>query len=224
MSHDHMLNRAQAIADLVLALGKVNRATWHPDGTPETDTTHTVMLALLAADLAPEADPPLDRGEVALYAIVHDLVEAYAGDTNTARGLSLDAMASKAEREAAALARIKQDLSASPWIINLIEGYELQINPAARFVRFLDKVTPKLTHVRNGCAAVKAIGMTLDEVREKHAQQGAELRGRYPEQDLADRVFHAACDACEVAYVDAALPFDDPLMLTDLELQELTGG
>lgn len=199
-----VLERAQAIADLVLALGQVNRATWHPDGTPETDTTHTVMLALIAADLAPHAG--LDRGEVAIYALVHDLVEAYAGDTNTARGLSADQALSKAAREAAALARIKRELAGSPWLIEVIESYEAQVHPAARWVRYLDKVTPKLTHRRNGCGAVKAIGMTRDEVLAKHKHQGDELRARYPDLPLADHLFRAACTACEVAFDEPTTP------------------
>jgi hypothetical protein len=46
---------------------------------PESDTDHTVMLALIACALAPIVDARLDVGLVAQYALVHDLVEAYAG-------------------------------------------------------------------------------------------------------------------------------------------------
>ena len=192
------LARAQALADVALALGEVDRATRHPDGRPETDTTHTVMLALIAADIAPSLG--LDPGEAALFALVHDLVEAYAGDTNTARGLDPHAAAAKAQREALALTRLRDELAASPWVIELINRYEAQAEAVPRLVRYLDKVTPKLTHRRNGCAAVKAIGMTREEVLDKHAVQGAELRARYPEHRAVALLFDAACAACELAF------------------------
>ena len=193
------LDRIQAIADLTLALGEVNRATQHPDGRAETDTTHTVMLSLIVIDLAHENG--VDRADATLFALVHDLAEAYAGDTNTARGLNPQQVQDKSEREAAALARIREDLSASPWVSSIIAHYEAQTNPAARFVRYLDKIMPKLTHRRNGCAAVKALGMTLEEVREKHVKQGLALRKQYPEFPALDALFWDACTACEIAYL-----------------------
>ena len=116
------LDRIQAIADLTLALGEVNRATQHPDGRAETDTTHTIMLSLIAADLAP--DDGVEIADAVLFALVHDLAEAYAGDTNTARALNPEQAQAKAEREAAALTRIRQDLAASPWIAAAIDAYE----------------------------------------------------------------------------------------------------
>ncbi len=116
------LDRIQAIADLSLALGEVNRATQHPDGRAETDTTHTVMLSLIVIDLAHENG--VDRADATLFALVHDLAEAHAGDTNTARGLTSEQVQDKAVREAAALARIREDLSASPWVSSIITHYE----------------------------------------------------------------------------------------------------
>ena len=196
------LDRIQALADLTLALGEVNRATQHPDGRAETDTTHTVMLSLIAADLAP--DEGVEVADAVLFALVHDLAEAYAGDTNTARALNPEQAQAKAEREAAALARIRQDLTASPWIVAAIDAYERQEDPACRFVRYLDKIMPKLTHRRNGCAAVKAIGMTVQDVRENHVKQGIALRTQYPEFPTLDALFWDACTAAEIAYLKGA--------------------
>jgi len=196
------LDRIQAIADLILALGEVTRATRHPDGRSETDTTHTVMLSLIAADLAPSEG--VEVADAVLFALVHDLAEAYAGDTNTARALNPEQAQAKAEREAAALARIRQDLAASPWIAAAIDAYERQEDPACRFVRYLDKIMPKLTHRRNGCAAVKALGMTLQDVRENHIKQGLTLHGQYPEFPSLDALFWDACTAAEIAYFKVA--------------------
>lgn len=195
---EKLLDRVQAIANLAMALGKVNRATTHPDGTWETDTTHTIMLALVAADIAQDLN--LDRGDVLALALVHDLVEAYAGDTNTLRELSIDESNQKKEREKAALARIRKDLSDSQWIIDLIDRYEAQDDPASRAVRYLDKIMPKLTHLLNGCRSVKESNMSCSELIQRHTKQGIKLRMQYPEFDMLAELFDAACAASEEAY------------------------
>ena len=71
-----MIARATAIAQLALRFARVERVTRHEDGVrPETDTDHSIMLALVACDLAPEG---LSRPRVAEFSVVHDLVEAYS--------------------------------------------------------------------------------------------------------------------------------------------------
>lgn len=64
--------RQLAIADLILRFGRVNRATLHPDGERwETDTDHTVMLAVLALEIVAD----LERYATALLGLerlVHD--------------------------------------------------------------------------------------------------------------------------------------------------------
>lgn len=199
---DDLLAAAQALADLALALGDVHRATLTPDGRPESDTTHTCMVGLVAVGLAHHADVPLNLGLVAMYALVHDLVEAYAGDTNTAQGLTDQQAADKAAREAAALARLRLDLAATPVLVDLIDSYERQLAPEARWVRYLDKVAPKLTHRRNGCAAVRRLGMGLGDVQRSHHLQGDALRRCYPDLPTAGRLFDAAAAACEAAYLE----------------------
>ncbi len=72
------------IGKLILTFAKVNRVTLHEDGvTQESDTDHTVMLSVSACALASKLYPELNLGKIAQFAIVHDLVEVYALDTNT---------------------------------------------------------------------------------------------------------------------------------------------
>lgn len=144
----------QAFMDLgalVLAFGRVNRVTCHPDGTtPESDTDHTVMLGLLACAFAARFASHLDLGKIAQFALVHDLVEVYAGDTATAKTLSDEARADKQAREEAALKRIRAEFDAEfPWIGETIEAYESLETPEARFVKVADKVMPKITNTLN---------------------------------------------------------------------------
>lgn len=181
-----------ALSRLALRFGQVHRVTLDAQGRRESDTTHTVMLALLAGALCEHEAVPLDCEAVVALALVHDLAEAYAGDVSTVRALSLAEANAKAAREEDALARIRAELAAFPWIVAMIDRYEAQACPESRWVRYLDKITPKLTHRDNGCAVPKAAGMTLAELRKRHAYQGAELAAMYPAFTFARELFEAA--------------------------------
>lgn len=183
MTVDGALN----IARIALAFGEVNRTTAHPDGRPETDTTHTVMLALLVAHLA--RDEGLDAGLSSNFAMVHDLVETYALDTCTARELSPEACADKERRENAALERLRRDFGENSWVISMIDRYMQQVEPEARLVRYADKITPKLTHILNRGLALQTIGMTVEEMAEKHLAQGKQLELQYPELTATRALF-----------------------------------
>jgi putative hydrolase of HD superfamily len=162
---------------LVLDFGRVDRITFHPDGvTPESDTDHTVMLGLLACALADRYFPDLSVGLIAQYALVHDLVEVYAGDTPTLRMPSADATAAKQQREHAAYLRIQGEFAKTlPWLPTLIGGYEARFQPEARFVKALDKLLPKITHVLNGAVTIHQQGMTPVELADRYETQIGEL-------------------------------------------------
>jgi 5'-deoxynucleotidase YfbR-like HD superfamily hydrolase len=180
---------------LSLAFGCVNRITYHPDGiTPESDTDHTVMLGLAACALADGTG--LDVGLVAQYALVHDLVEVYAGDTATLRALPEREKASKREREEEAFWRIEREFTALPWLAQTIAAYEGLTSPEARFVKALDKLLPKITHILNGCVTLREQGMSVADMKARYALQVEELKvyaADFPtifelRADLVDRV------------------------------------
>lgn len=201
------LDRAVSVADVALRFGRVERATFHHDGLrPETDTDHTVALGLLAIELAVLWGNPngVSPGTVALLSLVHDLVEAECGDTNTLEGLTPEGQAAKAQREAAALETLRKrfgsDFAGDSLIIDAIEIYEAQVLPDARFVRYLDKVTPKLSHILNGAACVRRQGRTVAWLHACHEEQGAQLRAAYPEwASTVGELFDAAARAAEQA-------------------------
>jgi 5'-deoxynucleotidase YfbR-like HD superfamily hydrolase len=184
------IDHAIAIASAALTFGQVKRATLHPDGSEETDTTHTVMLAMVVADIARAEG--LDVGLAVQFAVVHDLPETYAGDTCTARALSPVAAAAKAEREAASLDRLVAELGPC-WSTSMVRRYEAQHEPEARLVKCADKILPKLTHILNSGRALAAIGMTPAESEVNHAAQGAKLRAAYPDFAATHALFDAAC-------------------------------
>ena len=201
------------LADLALQFGRVHRVTFHPDGLrPETDTDHTVMLAILACELGQvyNATVPashrmhrLNLGLLAQLAIVHDLIEAEAGDTNTFAGLTADDQREKEAREARALASLRARLG-DGWTVQAIDAYEWQDDPEARFVRYLDKITPKLTQALNGSMQSRKAGRDVAWLHARHRKQGAELAERYPEwAPVLGPIFDAACEAAERALAEA---------------------
>lgn len=112
----------------------------HPDGRPENDAEHSFMLGLVAVPLAEQYYPELDSGLVAKYALVHDLPEAYVGDTPT-HNIDDAGLKTKADLERAGRGQLKKEYTPlAPSLVMLLEKYEQQTDPEARFVRMLDKL------------------------------------------------------------------------------------
>lgn len=152
------------IGKLILRFAKINRATFHEDGLrSESDTDHTVMLAVSSCALASKLyKDVLDVGIVAQYAIVPDLVEAYVGDTDSF-GISHEGREEKEKREAQALGQIHKEFdSIYPWIGETISSYEKLDTKEARFVKTVDKAMSKITHVINSGAYFKKKNMDAD--------------------------------------------------------------
>lgn len=160
-----------SIAALALKFGRVERVTRHEDGIrPETDTDHTVMLAVTACALADRFEPGLRIGLIAHLAIVRDLVEAYAGDTNTAAGLNPEEKAAKEERERLAFKKIHEVFAGTfPWITEMIEKYESLDTQEARLVKCVDKIMPKAMHILNNGAVLATLN--YDFYHEEQRQQ-----------------------------------------------------
>lgn len=168
------------IGKLVLQFARVNRVTLHEDGvTPESDTDHTVMLLVCACALAQKLYPHLDIGRVAQFAVIHDLVEAYAGDTNTFN-ISDEGRKAKEEREEQSLKRIKIEFDeVYPWISKTIEEYESLVSDEAQFVKMMDKVMTKLTHRINVGAYLKKEQKSKDETLMHYSKQTQALEAKY---------------------------------------------
>lgn len=114
----------------------------------ENDTEHSYNLAMTAWYLAQQF-PELDKDLIIRYALVHDLVEAHAGDTY-AFG-SEDDLASKHQREEEALAKLKKDWPDFADMNEAIQAYEDRADAESRFVYALDKILPAMvTYINEG--------------------------------------------------------------------------
>ena len=161
-----------------MQFAQVERGTGDLAGNHESDTDHTVMLGLTAMALA-EYDPRLDRGKVAQYTLVHDLVEVYAGDTPTLHQDKVDFTA-KAEREAAALEKLREQFGQIfPAFIKLIDDYENLIDLESKFVKTLDKSMPAITHLFNGGWTVDGEFESAQQLRENSRKHTEKLAATY---------------------------------------------
>jgi 5'-deoxynucleotidase YfbR-like HD superfamily hydrolase len=107
----------------------------------ENDAEHGFLLATLGCAVAQQMNPQLDLGKISQYALVHDLVEAYAGDTTI--WASAEEHESKIEREEQALKLIEERFgNRFPWVHETIKKYELFDEPESCFVYALDKIIP----------------------------------------------------------------------------------
>jgi 5'-deoxynucleotidase YfbR-like HD superfamily hydrolase len=190
------------LAGTLLDFGKVERATRHQDGkTMETDTTHTVMLAVVACCLAERYAPELDRGAIAQLALVHDLPEVYAGDTQTLYALTPQAQQDKERRELAAEDQLVREYQMFLWLVAWLRSYGDQSSKEARWVRAVDKLLPKLTHLLNDVCVPLSKGMTGAELDLRYRRQFSEMvyAHCWPElmdlyENLAKRVLARAAE------------------------------
>lgn len=135
----------------------------------ENDAEHSYELAMLcwflAAGINREQSESLNLERVFKYALAHDLVEAYAGDTNT---FNKDEVSTKHEREHAAFEKIKIEFIFFPDMVEAIEHYELQNDSESVFVKSVDKIVPILANLREYGKSWKKFNqyLTLDELSE----------------------------------------------------------
>jgi 5'-deoxynucleotidase YfbR-like HD superfamily hydrolase len=152
--------------ELACSYADVRRITRSRDDDFETDASHSLHLALLALPYAAENYPELDQSKLAIYALIHDIVEGYAGDVPSL-GASEDRMRQKAIDEAAALDTIKEKFSLRyPHFVAMIFGYEHIIDDEAKFIKTFDKMDPGFTHIyNNGSVITNELGiMTSDDL------------------------------------------------------------
>ena len=129
--------------EVLLPLADIRRTMVIPGqpDRPENVAEHTFFLAGLACVLANRVDPALDTGKVAQFAIVHDMVEARAGDVSI--WAPAEELRAKRSREEGALDDLDAEFGAVfDWFGRTSRAYEQLDCPESRFVYALDKLVP----------------------------------------------------------------------------------
>lgn len=146
--HFGVSNKIQKIAldlaEMAINFSEVKRVPRYTPETRESDVEHSFMLGFVAMTVAEEHFPELDSGLIAKFAYIHDLVELITGDVATF-AISQAELKNKEEREKAALSILTNMLPPSAAL--LLEVYEEQTVPEARFIRLMDKLMPVLVDI-----------------------------------------------------------------------------
>ncbi len=132
----------------------------------ENDVEHSYSLAMLAWYVLDTGKFLLDREKVLRYALAHDLVEVYAGDTYL-YSEDKELLASKPERERLAAKRLAAELPEVPEMHEALRAYVARDDPESRFVYALDKIEPILKIYLDGGRTWREKGITLEMLYEK---------------------------------------------------------
>lgn len=156
------LNKLLSFAQILAELQAVERVIRVRGGDRwENDVEHSYSLAMLAWYILDTERLPLDRDLVFRYALAHDLVEVYAGDTYLySEDQAL--LASKPERERLAAERLAAEFPEVPEMHAAIRGYVVKEDPESRFVYALDKIEPILKIYLDGGETWQEKGVTLE--------------------------------------------------------------
>jgi putative hydrolase of HD superfamily len=109
----------------------------------ENDVEHSYSLAMLAWYLNETYKINLDSDKLFKYALAHDLVEVYAGDTYFYHN-NEQVLKDKIERELEASYKIKEEFSDFLELHEIIEQYESRADAESKFIYALDKMEPVL--------------------------------------------------------------------------------
>ena len=139
---------------------EVVRVARSPNGKKfENDTEHSYQLAMVAWFLIEQDKLKLNKELCLMYALAHDLVEVYAGDT-----LFFDttSISTKHKREKDALHKIKKRFPNFNNLAIIIEKYESKKDKESKFIYALDKVlTPLQIYLENG-KLWKEVGVSFE--------------------------------------------------------------
>ena len=149
MNARQQANRLLELQSLLVQFLEIERLVFVPDGKYqdrfENDIEHSFNLAMLAWYLS-QGYPNLDKNKIIQFALIHDLVEVYAGDV-MAIGRTKEEENHKKLAEKNAFAKLKKNWPDFQDMTNAIDSYEKQDSPVSIFVKSLDKLAPLLLQI-----------------------------------------------------------------------------
>lgn len=185
---NHKLRKLFNFVDFLYKFRNVERAVAIKDSNrPENDLEHSAQLAYVAWYMLTTHEHTLDLGLVLRYALVHDLVEVYAGDTVV---YDEEHKKSKVEREQKALEQIRREFPEASELTDLIDAYETRNDRESRFVYALDKLMPAVNNYLSGGVLWRKLNVTLKRaVEEKQGKiAGDPIVAEYYKELLATLV------------------------------------
>ena len=129
----------------------------------ENDAEHGYQLALITWFLLDKNGLKLDKYRCVGIAIVHDIAEAYAGDT-TAFASAKD-RAAQEKREKEAIDKLQEEWPEFTSMHDLIDEYQRHETPEGKFVYALDKLIPIINNYLYKGRVWRKEGRTLEHMK-----------------------------------------------------------
>lgn len=136
----------------------------------ETDSEHSFQLAMVGWFLVESEGLALRKDMVIKLALVHDLVEVFAGDVyayDSDQGIHQ----SKKENEKLAAEKLQSIFPDFLEMHKLILEYEALSSEEAKFVYALDKLLPEINNYLDGGKSWKYFKISLDQIQHKRIVQ-----------------------------------------------------
>ncbi len=130
----------------------------------ENDVEHSFSLAMLAWYINNTYKLGLNSDKLFKYALAHDLVEIYAGDTFFYQK-DEQVLVDKQQKEEEAAHRIRGEYPEFNELHEIIEQYEKRGDEEAKFIYALDKVEPVLSIYQDKGRTWRKDGVTLDMLK-----------------------------------------------------------
>lgn len=127
--------------ELTRSFADIKRTVGYKEGHLENDAEHSYQLAVACWMANQQYELGLKEDLILKYALVHDLVEVYAGDVDPFVG-DQKAIANKKTEEEKAYKRLKEEYSQFSGMLQAIDQYEKKMDPEAQLVYVLDKFLP----------------------------------------------------------------------------------
>ncbi len=138
----------------------------------ENDVEHSYFIPMLAWFVIDVFKLQLDLNLVLRYALVHDLVEVYAGDTYI---FDEEARKTKHDREEKARLRIASEFPQFGGLNESIEKYEAQLDEESRFVKVLDKIEPVIANYLQEGRTWKEMGVSFEDFTTNKRERTASI-------------------------------------------------
>ena len=131
----------------------------------ENDAEHSYQLAMLAWYINEVGKLNHNPHKILRYALIHDLVEIYAGDTDVFSKNPAE-HETKEDRELKALKTIEKEFLEFPELSESIKTYNQKIDSESKFVYVLDKLIPVLNLYLEGGNVWKTQKISLEMLLE----------------------------------------------------------
>lgn len=131
----------------------------------ENDVEHSYQLSMLAWYIVDANKLSLNKDLIIKYALIHDFVEIYAGDTYAYTEINEK---HKIQKEYESYLRLKKEFSDFFELHSLIEKYEKREDKESRFVHALDKIQAEINIYLDGGKTWKKLDINLQMIIDRN--------------------------------------------------------